>query len=183
MEYHQDGGHSYRLSQIIEIKRTLEEEIQKRCDLSNGYRRSVKIISGVDNALAGLSLVVGAAGVGLLSTIVAAPVVIGMEAVTLVAGVLSIIGKQVSRKLSLNAEKHEKIRLLAEAKLSTINDHISKALQDNRISDEEHSLILSELNKFRQMKEEIRTKVKMKSDELEQGADTAYYRKADKRET
>ena len=32
----------------------------------------------------------------------------------------------------LKAEKHEKIKMLAGAKLNTINDHIAKALKDFR---------------------------------------------------
>ena len=157
---HQDGGHSYRIHKINEIQKILEEERQKRCNLSKTYRRSVEVISGVDDILVGLSVIAGATGVSLLTTIVAAQVVIGMEAVALVTGVLSIIGKQVNRKLSMKAQKHEMIKVLAEAKLNTINDHISKALKDDRISDDEYSLILSELEKFIQMKEEIRTKMK-----------------------
>jgi hypothetical protein len=80
-------------------------------------------------------------------------------------GVLSIIGNQVHRKLGLKAEKHEKIKILAESKLNTISDHISKALKDNHISDDEFKLILDELDKFNTMKDEIRTKVKVKLDE------------------
>ena len=55
-------------------------------------------------------------------------------------------------KLNLKAEKHEKIKVLSEAKLNTINDHISKALMDNHVTDEEFSLNLSELEKFREMR-------------------------------
>lgn len=165
IELCRDGGHSHRIHKINEIQKILEEERQKRCNLSHRYHRSVEIISGFDDVLVGLSVIAGAAGVSVLSTIVAAPVVIGMEAVALVTGVLSIITKQLNRKLSMKAEKHEKIKVLVEAKLNTINDHISKALKDDRISDEEYSLILSELEKFRQMKEKIRTIVKMSIDD------------------
>lgn len=53
------------------------------------------------------------------------------------------------------------IKMLTDTKLNTISDHISKALKDHQISDEEYSLILSELKIFNQMKKEIRTKVKI----------------------
>jgi hypothetical protein len=45
----------------------------------------------------------------------------------------------------MKAEKHKKIKTLADAKLNTISDHISKALKDDVVSGEEYSLILSEL--------------------------------------
>ena len=62
-------------------------------------------------------------------------------------------------------EKHEKIKTLAEVKLNTISDYVSKALEDDYISDEEYSLILNELVKFNEMKEEIRSKIKVSKDE------------------
>ena len=69
------------------------------------------------------------------------------------------------KKMILKAEKHEKIKMLAGAKLNTINDHISKALKDEKISDEEYSLILSESAKFEEMKKEIRSKIRVKMGE------------------
>lgn len=65
----------------------------------------------------------------------------------------------------MKAEKHEKIKTLADAKINTISDHISKALKDNTISHDEYSLILDELEKFNCMKEEIRSKIKVVIDE------------------
>ena len=64
------------------------------------------------------------AGVGLLSTIVAAPLVLVMEGVALCTGILSIAGKFVNSKLFAKAEKHKKIQVLA--KLNTISDHIPR---------------------------------------------------------
>ena len=45
--------------------------------------------------------------------------------------------------------------MLASAKLDTIASHISKALMDDHISDEEFKQITEELNKYKAMKEEI----------------------------
>ena len=79
----------------------------------------------------------GITGVGLLSTIVAAPAVIGMEAVTIVMGSLRIVGNHAIKKMLLKIEKHEKIAMLAVSALNTISRLISKALSDDSISDEE----------------------------------------------
>ena len=62
--------------------------------------------------------------------------------------------------LMRKAEKHEKIKVIAETKLDTINGLISKALTDDKISDEEYTLILSEVIKYRTMKEEVRSKTR-----------------------
>jgi Na+/phosphate symporter len=42
----------------------------------------------------------------------------------------------VEKVLSSKAKKHYQIMMLAQSKLSTISDHISKALKDNEISNE-----------------------------------------------
>ena len=72
-----------------------------------------------------------------LTTVVAAPAVTVIEAVSLGAGLLFIIGGLVSRSLIPRAEKHERIKLLADKKLNLISDLFSKALNDDMISDEE----------------------------------------------
>ena len=102
----------------------------------------------------------GAAGIGLLSTVIAAPAVIAIEGVALFTGFLSIIGKYSVKKSK--AEKHEKIKMIASAKLDTIASHVSKALSDNKVTDEEFRLILEELEKYKVMKEEVRSKTKKK---------------------
>jgi len=156
---------SYRLHKINEIQRVLEVERDARENLSKRYHRISKGISNADSALVAVSMGLGVAGVGLLSTIVAAPVVIIMEVAALGTGLLGIIGGQVNKVIMRKAEKHEKIKTVAEAKLNTINDLVSKALNDNFVSQEEFTLILSELSKYRQMKEEVRTKTKGTIDE------------------
>ncbi|ELU13791.1 hypothetical protein CAPTEDRAFT_213860 [Capitella teleta] len=156
---------SYRLQKINEIQRMLEDERDVRQRLSKKYHRVSKGISNADAILVASSMGLGVAGVGLLSTIVAAPVVIIMEAAALGTGLMSIICGQVNKRMISKAEKHEKIKTIAEAKLNTISDLVSKALNDNVVSQEEFTLILNELAKYRQMKEEVRSNVKVALDE------------------
>ena len=159
------AGHAYRLQKIGEIQKEIESEKEKRMVLSKKYHRAVRIITSVDSALQASGIALGTIGLG-FDTIVAAPVVIACESVALGAGFLSIVGGQVNKKLSLKAEKHEKIKVLAESKLNTISDYISKALKDGFISNNEYELILGELEKFKSMLEEIRTKVRGEIDEV-----------------
>ena len=160
------AGHAYRLQKISEIQKEIESEKEKRMVLSKKYHRTVRIITSVDSALQASGIALGTIGLGFLTTIVAAPVVIACEGVALGAGFLSIVGGQVKKKLSLKAEKHEKIKVLAESKLNTVSDYISKALKDGFISNNEYELILGELEKFKSMLEEIRTKVRGQIDEV-----------------
>ena len=114
----------------------------------------------IDNCLNVSAIGVGITGVGLLSTIVAAPAVIGMEAVSIVMGLLRVVGDQAMKQMSLKIEKHEKIAMLAVSTLNTISSLISKALTDDSISDEDYSLILLEFETFTRMKEDLRIKSK-----------------------
>ena len=102
------------------------------------------------------SLGLAASGVGLLSTIIAAPVATGLQAGMIVCGLLGGGGggggrgggKLVGRRLQAKARKHDLIRGLAESKLNTIADRISVALKDYKITEEEFLLILSEVDKY-----------------------------------
>ena len=76
------------------------------------------------------------------------------------SGLQSIIASYICKKLMMN----EKIKTLADVKLNTICDYIEKALMDDNISDEEYSLMLSEIEKFNNKKEEIRSKIKVVMD-------------------
>ena len=133
--------------------------------MAKKYHRAFNIINGINYALVSASLKLEVAGIALLSTIVAVPLAIVTGGAGLAVGLLSIIGTAVNNKMMLKAKKHEKIKMLSGAKLNTINDHISKALKDEKISDEEYSLILNESAKFEQIKEEIRSKISVEMDE------------------
>ena len=115
----------------------------------------------IDNCLGVTAIGLATTGVSLLSTIVPAPAVIGMEAVSIVMGLLRVVGNRAIKKMSLKKEKHEQIAMLAVPTLNTISNLISKSLTDDFISDEEYSLILLEFETFTRMKEDLRIKSKM----------------------
>ena len=64
----------------------------------------------IDNCLGVTAIWLGIAGGGLPSTIVAASVVIGIEAVSIVMGLLRVVGNQAIKKLSLKIEKMKRLR-------------------------------------------------------------------------
>ena len=79
-------GHVYRLKKIDEIHEISIAERDKRNELCIKYIRGVNIIIVNDNCLDVAAIGLGITGVSLLSTIVIAPAVIGMEAVSIVMG-------------------------------------------------------------------------------------------------
>ena len=164
-----DRGHSYRLKIIREVQEFLEEEIKNREAFSKKYFRIAKVVNMVDNALITITIGAEGAGVVLLSTGVGAPFALALGISGVVTGAVSLIGNIFSKKATTKAEKHLKIKTLAMAKLDTIASHVSKAMMDDFISDEEFKLIMEEMEKYKAMKEEIRnnTKKKLKTEEEE----------------
>ena len=150
----------FRLQEISRLRKHLEDEKDKRSQLYKKYRRGINAVDAADTALISASMGMGIGDVGLLTTVIAAPVVLGLEIAALGCGLLGVAGKFIGRRLSVKAKKHDEVRVLAESKLNTIADHVSRALTDGQISDEEFRLIIDEAQKYTQMKAEIRTGAK-----------------------
>ena len=164
-----DRGHSYRLNVIRDVQEYLEEEIKNREAFSKKYFRIAKVVNMIDNTL--ITITIGAEGTSavLLSTGVGAPFALALGISGVVTGAVSLIGNIFSKKATTKAEKHLKIKTLAMAKLDTIVSHVSKAMMDDFINDEEFKLIMEEMNKYKALKEEVRnnTKKKLKTEEEE----------------
>ena len=165
----EDRGHSYSLKVINDVSKFLEEEINKRDAFSKKYFRIAKVVYMVHNGL--IAVTIGAEGTAavLLSTGVGAPFALALGIIGAVTGAIFLIGNIFSKKATTKAEKHLKIKTLATAKLNTIATHVSKAMMDDFISDEEFKLIMEEMEKYKALKEEVRnnTKKKLKTEEEE----------------
>ena len=159
-ELQQDDGSSFRLTEIRNLERRLEQERDHRANMYKKYRRAINAVDCIDTVLVASSLGMGAVGVGLLSTIIAAPIVVALEAAAVACGLAGIAGKYISRRLLVKAKKHDEIRVLALSKLNSITDVISNALCDGRISPEEFKLVLDEMDKYGLMKAKIQEKTR-----------------------
>ena len=163
-----DRGHSHGLKVITDVLNFLEGESVKREAFSKKYFRVAKYLSAVDSILMGGTVCAEVAAAILLTSGIGSPAALGLG-IGAIAGAFSLFGNIVVRKTTIRAEKHLKIKTLASAKLDTIASHVSKALADDFISDEEFKLIMEEQEKYKTMKEEIRsnTKKKLKEEEKE----------------
>ena len=88
--------------------------------------------------------------------IVASPALAG---VATVCGLASVGFAAVSRRLNRKVAKHEKIHTLALAKRNSVNELVSQALADKQISDVEFAIITREVEKYHELKTEIRAGV------------------------
>jgi len=152
------SAQTFRLQKIGEIEAFLRAEMESRTRLNKKHRRAVNALDGTCAMLGTACVATGTVGAGLLASGVGFVPGLALEAVTGVAGLLDVAGVAISRKCTAKAAKHEAVRVLASSKLNTVHSHISKALEDCNISDEEYKLVLDEDAKYRTMKEEIRRK-------------------------
>ena len=90
------------------------------------------------------------------------PLAASLGGLGLICGVVSVITGEVGKKVSRKVTKHEKTVSVCESKINSLKDRISKALADDRISDEEFENILAEMSKYHELKKDIRVGFKKK---------------------
>ena len=157
-----DRGHSYRLTYIQQVQRFLEEEIKQREATSKKYFRIARVVNTVDNGLITITILAEGAGAVLLSTGVGSPFALALGISGVITGAISLIGNIFSKKATTKGQKHLKIKTIAMAKLNTIASHVSKAMMDDFINDEEFKLIIEENNKYKLLKEDVRNNTNKK---------------------
>ena len=169
------SGETHRLQHVAEVRFRLEKERDFRASIYEKYRRGASVADGIDTALSVTSVGLAASGVGLLSTITAATVAICLQVGAIVCGLVGAGRKLVGQRLQAYARKRNLIHGLAESKPNTIADHISVDLNDDKITEDEFSLILSEVDKYNQMKAEIRGHQKQSGGLSEDEKKTDYF--------
>ena len=109
------------------------------------------------NAISGtLSVLISGSAVGISLTLVLIPVGVSLASIGGFFGFVSVLTGLIAKKISPKLNKHLQTVSVCNAKLNTIKDLISKALQDNDISPEEFRLILSEVEKYKKLKNSFR---------------------------
>ena len=122
------------------------------------YKRYHDFLSKVSISAGTLSFISSASGVGTALSGVGLPAGASLGAIGLVCGLLSVLTGEIAKTVSHKVNKLEQAVAICQSKVNSIKDRISKALNDNKISDEEFHNIISELDKYHEMKRDIRTK-------------------------
>ena len=149
-EFPIEDGQNYRLQKISEIERTLINERDMRKSLYKKYKRSINITDGVDTGLISASVILASVGITV-------PIMLPLEIAAVVCGGLGMCVKLIRRKLMTKTQKHCNVQTIAESKLNSIKDIVSKALQDGEISEGEFKMVLNEMEKYSELKQEIKT--------------------------
>ena len=101
-----ESADGHRLQHIAKVEFRLKKERDFGASVYKKYRRGFNILDGLDTALSTPSVGLAASGIGLLSTIIAMPVAIDIQAGAVVCGLLGASGKVAGRAkswhLSLN---------------------------------------------------------------------------------
>ena len=145
-----EDGQNYRLQKISEIERTLINERDMRKSLYKKYKRGINITDGVDTGLISASVILASVGITV-------PIMLPLEIAAVVCGGLGMCVKLIRRKLTTKTQKHCNVQTIAESKLNSIKDIVSKALQDGEISEGEFKMVLNEMEKYSELKQEIKT--------------------------
>ena len=155
-----DGGMAFRLKHITDIRRKLEDESESRTRLRRRYKSLyntamyLNASSGIISSCASVATVIS------LSTGIGVVIALPVGTVALATGMLSVISTGFGKIIMKKLEKHERIKMLAHSKLSSISALISQALKDGRISHEEYDIILAEEESYRDTKAYLQSKVK-----------------------
>ena len=71
-----------------------------------------------------------------------------LEIAAVACGGLGMCVKLIRRKLMTKTQKHCNVQTIAESKLNSIKDIVSKSLQDGEISGDEIKMVLNEMEKI-----------------------------------
>ena len=151
----------FRLSEIIGIENYFHQEINQRKSCSKKLSKYVTAFDYIDKILIVLSAT--SSGVCIISSasVVGAPVGIASASFTLIFSLTTGIVKKLLSITRNKKKKHDKVLMLAESKLDSIETLVSQALIDMEISHEEFNAIIRE--KYERMKEHLKNVSKRSS--------------------
>ena len=157
---------SYRLKKIDELEKFLRSEVKSRDKLTKRFKRRATASTISDTSVIAAITALEVASIVTLTTGIGMPISVVLASTGLLLGLGSAIIHKTQKIFDSKAKKHDKIKTLAESKLDTISGLVSKAVKDSHIDHQEYQLILKEVEHYRTMKEEIRTKSKKTTDAI-----------------
>ena len=153
-------------AEINEIKDYFNSEIQERKTTSKKLSKYIAALDYIDKNLIVLSVTSGGISAIFFTSVIGVPVGLASESFTFAFSLTTGIIKKLLKITRKKKKKCNKIVMLAESKLNSIETLMSQALIDLNISHEEFKTIVNEKEKYDQMKENIR--ITKSRDELNQ---------------
>jgi len=136
---------NYRLKKITELEAFLRCEATQRDKLTKQFKRRAMATTISDTSIRTAILTLEAASLAALTTGVGIPNSIALASTGIFLGLGSAIIHKTHKIFESKVKKHDKIKTLAESKLDSISELVSKAVKDAHISHEECQFILKEI--------------------------------------
>ena len=149
-------GNAFRLQQSCRVLENLEKEAKHYASVRKKYKRCYNLLSRASTLSGTLLFCLSGSGVRTAFSGVGLPLAASLGGLGLICGVVSVITGEAGKNVSRKVTKHEKTVSVCESKINSLKDRISKALADDRISDEEFENILAEMSKYHELKKDIR---------------------------
>ena len=149
----------YRLDEINKIKEYFDNEIKERKYIIKKLNKYLISFNYFDKIFITLSASFGTLSIPSHAAVVGIPVGTADSSLTLIFTRGTGLNKSLLQILQITKKrkkKHNKIITLAKSKLNTIEILLSNALNDSKISHEEFTNIITEKNKYENMKENIK---------------------------
>jgi len=150
------------MKKINEISAALHGEVDHYRTVAKSYKRTKKFVNWGAGGSSVLSFVFSSASFGSAISVIGLPATIPLGSV---AGGFALVSSGLivaSKKLDSKIKKHQEIVTLAIAKRDTVDRLLSKAMRDNRVSDDEFQLIMDEHSRYNVLKGAVRAKLTRK---------------------
>ena len=152
----------FRMKKINEISAYLRDEVDRYRAVAKKYKRTKKFVNWGAGGSSVLSFVFSSASFGSAISVIGLPATIPLGGV---AGGFALVSSGLlvaSKKMDSKIKKHQEIVTLAIAKRDTVDRLLSKAIRDNRVSDDEFQLIMDEHSQYNVLKGAVRAKLTRK---------------------
>jgi len=150
------------MRKINEISATLHGEVDHYRSVAKKYKRTKKFVNYGAGGTSVLSAVFSSGSFGSAISVIGLPATIPLGGV---AGGFALVSSGLivaSKKLDSKIKKHQEIVTLAITKRDTVDRLLSKALNNNNVSDDEFQNIMAEFSQYNVLKATVRAKLTRK---------------------
>ena len=161
-----DQGVQFRLNKISEIRNFLENEVDQRDKVRRKYKTLWNVFYNTAQVSGVVELGSGSRAIGTMATGVGAVVSIPLGGVAIIGSVLSGVCVALGKATMKKVEKHESVKRTAESSLNTVDNLVSRALEDGIVSNEDFHHILREMENYRGHKAGIKHRTRANLIEL-----------------
>ncbi|KAJ7390884.1 hypothetical protein OS493_021781 [Desmophyllum pertusum] len=148
---------NFRLTEISVIEKKIADEAEHYRLVLKKYKKARKVIHYSVVSLGAVSAFLSSGAVATSLTGVGIVAGAPMAGIAALSGFASTGLSAINKKLERKVNKHTKIQALALAKHDSIKSFVSTALENNNVSDTEFKQITREMQKYREIKDTLRS--------------------------